>query len=379
LVAVSTIDAALGDVDVKEGSFAIQTSTTQFGNPAAAIRVFSGATLNVYRLTNTPLNKVLVFSNAATMFSENDSNILRGPVSFYGNVTNNVNSAGLNPSLTFANVIGGPGGVTKIGAATLIFTTNNTYAGDTFINTGTLALRGNGSISNAATITIASGATLDVTARTDGLLNLAATQAVAGAGTVSGTLFATNLGAIVSPGGDVLGKLTVTGNATLRGLTRIDLSKATATNDVLQVGGSLAYGGTLALTNLGGALAAGDGFKVFNAAAYAATFNGFLPPTPSPGLIWDTNLLAVSGTLRIAVAPPPIITSATLSGMNVVLAGTNGPPNGTYWILASTNVALPLTSWPVIGTNTFNATGGFTLTNAVDPAAPQLFYVLQLQ
>src|SRR5262249_35720170 len=145
LVGVNPIDASLGDIDVLEGVFAIQTSTTQVGDSNKTITVYGGATLNVYRLTNSPLNKRLVFNDNATMFSENDSNVIVGPVTLAGNVTFNVNSAGGAPALAFVNELRGLGGLTKIGAAPAILSASNSYSARTWINTGVLALVGSGS------------------------------------------------------------------------------------------------------------------------------------------------------------------------------------------------------------------------------------------
>jgi hypothetical protein len=77
-------------------------------------------------------------------------------------------------------------------------------------------------------------------------------------------------------------------------------------------------------------------------------------------------------------ANPPVISSVILSGGNFVFAGSGGVTNGTFYVLTSTNVALPRGQWTLLSTNQFDANGNFAVTNAVDPAAPQTFYLLQL-
>jgi hypothetical protein len=59
---------------------------------------------------------------------------------------------------------------------------------------------------------------------------------------------------------------------------------------VAKVLGALTCGGTLIVTNIGVvALAAGDSFKLFNAASYSGAFaKVILPPLPA-GLGWNTN------------------------------------------------------------------------------------------
>jgi len=42
-------------------------------------------------------------------------------------------------------------------------------------------------------------------------------------------------------------------------------------------------------------------------------------------------------------------------------------------------VALPLYQWTDLSTNSFNGSGQFSVTNAINPGTPQKFYVLQVQ
>ncbi|HTX20940.1 MAG TPA: hypothetical protein VMD27_03620, partial [Candidatus Aquilonibacter sp.] len=64
-------------------------------------------------------------------------------------------------------------------------------------------------------------------------------------------------------------------------------------------------------------------------------------------------------------------------GNQLVLSGAGGKPNGTYYVLGSTNLALPLADWTAIATNAFDASGNFNLTNPMDANQPQWFYLLQ--
>src|SRR5207249_3586495 len=82
------------------------------------------------------------------------------------------------------------GSLTKTGSGTQTLTGANTYTGNTTINAGTLALSGSGSIANTPTISVASVATLDVTGRSDGTLNLGSAQTLKGNGTVVGVVSA---------------------------------------------------------------------------------------------------------------------------------------------------------------------------------------------
>jgi len=64
-----------------------------------------------------------------------------------------------------------------------------------------------------------------------------------------------------------------------------------------------------------------------------------------------------------------------------VINGTNGVSGTTYHLLMSTNLALPVSQWVPVATNTLNANGDFSLTatNAVFPDVPQQFYIMKSQ
>jgi hypothetical protein len=73
----------------------------------------------------------------------------------------------------------------------------------------------------------------------------------------------------------------------------------------------------------------------------------------------------------------PTIT-ATVSGPSLILVASNGQAGATGYVLASTNVALPVANWTRIQTNTFDSIGTFTFTAPMDPGLAQQFYRLQL-
>lgn len=74
----------------------------------------------------------------------------------------------------------------------------------------------------------------------------------------------------------------------------------------------------------------------------------------------------------------PIVTSLVLKDTDAVFAGTNGPANGTFYVLATTNLTLPRSSWTRIATNAFDGSGNFNFTNPVTVGNPRRFYMLQL-
>jgi hypothetical protein len=64
----------------------------------------------------------------------------------------------------------------------------------------------------------------------------------------------------------------------------------------------------------------------------------------------------------------------TLSGTNIVFNGSNGISGMTFYVVSSTNVALPLSNWTRIWTNQFDASGGFTEVVTVDTNTPATFF-----
>jgi autotransporter-associated beta strand protein/T5SS/PEP-CTERM-associated repeat protein len=97
-------------------------------------------------------------------------------------------SGALNSVL--ADVTGYNSGVLKLGTGTTTLGAANTYTGTTKVSEGTLALGANGSFASASSAQIASGATLDLAAKSQTLADAKVNGTVAGSGimTVTGTL-----------------------------------------------------------------------------------------------------------------------------------------------------------------------------------------------
>jgi hypothetical protein len=76
--------------------------------------------------------------------------------------------------------------------------------------------------------------------------------------------------------------------------------------------------------------------------------------------------------------PPPVFGNVTFDGANLIFTGTGGTSGGNYFVLASTNLALPVSQWPVIATHSFDGSGNFTFTNPAGLDTPQQFYLLQV-
>ncbi len=90
------------------------------------------------------------------------------------------------------------GGLTKLGAGTLALSGANTHSGTTWINVGTLALRSGAAINNSTNISIAAGATLDVSAIS--AYTIPASATLTASGTASATTIKGNASGTVSLG-----------------------------------------------------------------------------------------------------------------------------------------------------------------------------------
>jgi autotransporter-associated beta strand protein len=97
------------------------------------------------------------------------------------------------------------------------------------------------------------------------------------------------------------------------------------------------------------------------------------PAIYQPG---DTQRTAIG---EIIILPPPAISNISINGNSLIFGGAGGINGGTYYLLTSTNLALPLTNWTIISTNAFDANGRFNFTNPANPGSPQTFYMLMLQ
>lgn len=120
-------------------------------------------------------------------------------------------------------------------------------------------------------------------------------------------------------------------------------------------------------------------YGAFNGSAANFTLSG-LPDGMSGNLV----LNPAAQRIDLAIAPstqvtPQFTATALQSGANLIMSGTHGFPDGKYQVLGSTNISLPLEDWFIVSTNSFDSSGNFIFTNAVDTNSTQMFYMLKLQ
>lgn len=218
----------------------------------------------------------------------------------------------------------GTGGLTKTNSGEWILGGANLYTGPTTILQGSLRVTNTaGSATGGSTVTVNSGA------------SLTGNGIIAGPVTVNGS---------ISPGPAGIATLTINNNLTLAGITAIELDKsAPQTSDRIVGINTLTAGGTLNVTNIGPALAAGDTFTVLVASTYTGGFTA-VTPSPGAGLAWDLPYLNATGILRVHANPVPGANAAeVVQGMTTtipvakLLANATGEPGETLSITGVTS------------------------------------------
>ncbi|PZQ83595.1 MAG: autotransporter outer membrane beta-barrel domain-containing protein [Ancylobacter novellus] len=232
--------------------------------------------------------------------------------SLQGNITNNANVAFDQASTgTYAGVISGTGSLTKLGAGTLILTSENTYTGGTTISEGTLQI-GNGGTTGSVAGAIVNNAAL--------VFNRSDTYNFPG--TITGPGSVTILGGTVNftSAGGYTGPITVVG-------ANFELAPGAVSGSSY----TIENGAVLSGTGTIGGLSVASG--------------GTVSPGYSPGTLTVTGnvAFAAGSTYRVDITPEgahDLITAtgtATISGGTVEVLATPGTyaPGSIYTILTA--------------------------------------------
>jgi autotransporter-associated beta strand protein len=252
-----------------------------------------------------------------------------------------------------------------LGTGLWTLTGQSSYTGTTIISNGTLVV--NGSI--ASSPVTAYGGTLG------GIGSLTGPVVIASGARLAPTL--------ATGPATPIGAMTVNNSLILQpgSFTSMQINKAASTNDQITGLTTVTFAGALSITNLGGTLAAGDTFQLFNSASYSGNFTSITPATPGPGLRWDLGGLSVGGLLRITSTnlARPTITSTALSSGTLMLSGTGGTVGDTYALLTSTNISAPLSTWTQVTNGAFDGSGGFAVSAPVTTNVSRSFFVVAPQ
>jgi len=215
-------------------------------------------------------------------------------------------------TFTFGNAISGTGAFVQAGPGTTVLTANNTYAGATTVDAGTL--RVSGSIAASSGVTVNAGATLG------------------GTGTVTGRVASTtiNSGGTLAPGDNAVGALVVAANLAFQAgalyLVQVQGSPNAAASTTF-VTGSTTVAGTLTANAVGGAYNVNQIFSVVSSVGLlTGTFGLVYNPVDFGGATLSLQysphevFLIVNG----ASPPPPLAWkgSAINTDWNFSVAGT---------------------------------------------------------
>lgn len=252
---------------------------------------------------------------------------------FDGVIQNGNGATGSTPST------GSPTSINKVGSGTLTLNGVSTFTGTAVVNGGTLA----------------------------------------GTGTISGaTTFGANT--ILSPGSNSVGTLTFSSTLTLDAASTNSFAVTTAggASNSVTVAGTLTPNSSVIKITSGTSLAVGT-YTLFN---YSGGISGTFNATPvldvapaAAATIVDTGTKI---NLVIGTPAGPIISSVTTSGADLTLNATGGSSGGSVSVLTSTDLTLPLASWTVVTTGSYDTLGNFSYTvSGALSSGPQQFYILK--
>jgi autotransporter-associated beta strand protein len=267
--------------------------------------------------------RVDVGGNMFNLVSDNGLLVLSGSSQYLGTLTGGRTYAfsGVGHHLVTGPILnsinGAPISLSKSGSGTLTLAGANTYASTTTVSGGTLLV--NGATAAASAVTVSGGATLGGT----GVINGAVTL---------------QFNATLAPGASI-GKLTVNNAMTLQAgsITRLEISAAPKTNDVLQVNGLFTRGGSLVVTNVAGDLAPGDAFSLFQTPNVSGSFTSVSLPPLNFGLAWDTSSLN-AGVISVVATNPPALTNWSWHPDGSFALGGLGAASQPYTLQAATNL-----------------------------------------
>ncbi len=252
----------------------------------------------------------------------------------------------------------------KTGGGFFTLTGSNTYAGNTFVNAGTFALGGYGSISTTPLIALGGNSVLDVSGLTNAFA-LGASQTLSNSAGATGII-----------NGNFNAALGTNYFAFTNGLPCLLMTNGAFT---------LAATTVFKVNNTGPTLLPGN-FKLIARVLNGNTGNvaGTVPACIVNGggiSAGASSALQISGGelfLNVTATNPPVLDGIQLSGTNLVITGTNGIAGANYLVLTTTNLATQLVNWMIVSTNQFGPGGAVNFTNPLDPQRSSLFYRLKL-
>lgn len=349
---LNTANTYLGPTIVSNGVLTIRNSLALGSGPNGTL--VNGGTLKLEGNINVPAEPLTLdnfsFPGAGHLENLTGLNSWGGPITLQGTQLpgNNVIVIAVDAGqLTLSGAISGPAalGLSKVGPGVLALSGANTYAGNTLVNGGTLALGASNVLPDTTTVQVASGATLSLATFQDtvagfqlinGLVSGTApltstSDFVLTTGTVAATL-AGNVGASVGTGGNVV----LDAPAAYTGITTVAGTLNAAAPDVLASSSGLA-------------VVAGGVFDLRGNSQLIAgplTGSGTVTNSTGPGIATLTLSGSVNSTFAGVLSGNLGLTKAGVA--TLTLTGTNtyvGPTtiNGGRLIVNGSQAASPVT------------------------------------
>jgi autotransporter-associated beta strand protein len=325
--------------------------------------VFSGAVVNAGNQTLTISNTALTSFLGPVDLAESTAVrtlTLNGPgnVEFLGSLRDSQAVSGAAGNLRVAG-----SGVVTLKAA-------NSFSGDTFVDSGTLALGVGGSLGSSSNLIVAAGATLDVSAVA---FTLGSLQTLRGAGSVTGSA---TVNGTVAPGTNSIGTLSFSSPPTLSGKLLLDINRNAGSPLADKLAGLGTLGGVLVVTNIGATLQAGDTFDLLD-----GTLSGSFASLNLPGgtAHWNTSDLSLGGSITFIGNNPPSAANFDLgvavggsttvavvgkycsdadAGDTLTIVSVSSPANGTVSIGGGTNLTYTSTNAAASDSLTYTVTDG---------------------
>ena len=298
------------------------TGTIRGSGTTAAIQTGDGA--------DTVTNRGAIVSdngNAIDLEAGNDTLVIEGAsASVTGNVSGGAgsNSLTLNPgsgnSFAYSGTISNFSTVT-VASGSVALSGANTYTGATLVTGGELQLTGGGML-GSGDVTVAAGASLDISGISASTYTLLASQTLTVGGTIDATGKTLIASGTVNPGASP-GLMTVDGafflldGANLQ--MEVDGLGRGTTYDALDVTGLFTLAGGITVTSTY-VFALNDSLDLLNFGFIDAS--GFLPaelslPGLGSGLFWDSSSLTTSGVITVVPEPSSLALLAAAGSLFV--------------------------------------------------------------
>ena len=100
--------------------------------------------------------------------------------------------------------------------------------------------------------------------------------------------------------------------------------------------------------------------------------------SPETVALYNFTAPAMVDQIAFTKGIPPTISTIRTVGKLFIFSGTNGSAGETFYVLSTTNLALPLADWTRESTNTFSGSN-FSVVHTISASGPPKFYSLQLQ